>query len=360
VSLLSPFAPEEGFPALHYQRLSGRGPLPGTRLVTNVWEVRCALRDLQPDILHAHYINECGWLGALSGFHPFVLTAWGSDVYVAPQRSQLARILTPWSVRRADYVTADSQDQIKRLRAMGARQADMVTMGVDLDEFAGQGGALWRRTHGIHEHQVVILSPRVWIPNSNIETIVEAFARVHAERPRTLLVLKRMKEAEQRIIDEVHKRLAALGLADFVRIIEEVPSRDLPPMYAAADVTVSNCSSDGTPVSMLEAMASGSAVVASRLPSLMEWVQEGATGLLAVPGDVDALAAQLLVLVDDPALRRRMGQNGRRLVAEQADRRKNLDRVEERYCQLAVGRARDEGRGRENLNANPDAEDHPS
>ena len=117
-------------------------------------------------------------------------------------------------------------------------------------------------------------------------------------------------------------------------MIGEIPEGELPELYSAADITVSVCSSDGTPVSVLEAMASGSAVVAGDLPSLREWIRDGETGLLVPVGNVEALAARLLRLVGDVSLRRKLGELAREVVEERADRTKELAEMEQVYLQL--------------------------
>lgn len=336
VALVSAHPPRNELKVDIYQPLSAAGHVHGTRILTNILELRRFLRKSKPDILHAHYINEAGWLCALSGFRPFVLTAWGSDVYVAPRASVLARVLSPFAVRRADCVTADSLDQVTELRRMGAPHdaARVVGWGVDLEMFAGRSGGSWRAKHGIAEDRTVILSPRRWIANSNVPVVIDAFARVHRERDDVLLILKDAEDSVGARRGGIESRIRNSGIEAATLVIGEIPEEDLPGLYSAADITVSVCSTDGTPVSVLEAMASRSVVVAGDLPSLREWVRDGDTGLLVPIGDVEALAAQLLRLVGSVGLRRKLSQAARRVVEERADRAKNLTKMEHIYRQL--------------------------
>jgi glycosyltransferase involved in cell wall biosynthesis len=335
VSLISQHPPPADLPLEAYVPLAEKASLPGTRLALNVMEVRRAVGRLRPDLLHAHYINENGWLGAGSGFHPFVLTAWGSDVYVARQRSRLARWLNPWAVRRADFVTADSLDQIQELRRMGARASEMIGWGVDLGSFPGTLRSDWKRRHGIPGDQPVVLSPRQWLPNSNIADIIEAFERVRRERSDVLLVLKRAPTGPSDLRGQLEDRLRQGGLSGATLVIDELPESEMPGLYEAADVTVSVCSSDGTPVSVLEAMAARSAVIAGDLPSLREWIQPEQTGRLVPVGDPDRLARSILGLLEDGTLRGRLAAGARRLVEERADRHRYFQRMEEICRRLA-------------------------
>jgi len=336
VAIVSAYPPGDDFQvdASYYLSLTAR--LPGTRVLLNVLELREVLRKFRPDVLHAHYINEAGWLAAFSGFHPFVLTAWGSDVYIAPRISRLARVLNSWAVRRADCVTADSSDQVRALQEMGAARnsTKVVGWGVNLDEFSGRGGRAWREKYGIGEERIVILSPRQWVSNSNIPLILRAFARVNARHPETFLILKARASTPDVVRAQMEFHIRELGISKATQIVNEMAEAELPQLYAAADITVSVGSSDGTPVSILEAMASGSAVVAGDLPSIREWVRHGETGLVVPVGDSEALASELLRLVDGRNLRSELTVRAHRLVADHGSRTRNFERMERIYLRL--------------------------
>jgi glycosyltransferase involved in cell wall biosynthesis len=108
---------------------------------------------------------------------------------------------------------------------------------------------------------------------------------------------------------ELEAQTSALGIGAAVDFAGEVP--DARPHLEDAEVFVLASLSEGMPVSVLEAMAAGLPVVASAVPGLEEVVLEGETGFLTPPGDSAALAARLGQLVDDPSLRRALGDAGR-------------------------------------------------
>ena len=237
-------------------------------------------------------------------------------------------------------MTADSADQVRQLVAMGAREdaARVVGWGVDLERFGSADGTVWRTRLGVDTDRPIILSPRQWIPNSNIHLIIEAFAKLLRVCPTPILVLKRTANTPPALEMELEARLASLSALEATRIVGEVPEEQLPGLYAASDITVSVCSSDGTPVSMLEAMASRSALVAGDLPSLREWIRHGDNGILVPVGDVEALAVELRRLVEGCELRKALGHEGRRTVEERADRRRHLESMEQVYRGLVHSR----------------------
>jgi glycosyltransferase involved in cell wall biosynthesis len=335
VSMIATSA-DESLADLTAIRLPQTAAVPGMRLAGSVRAVRRAVRALRPDLVHAHFINEPGWFAAVAGWRPFVLSAWGSDVYRAPYESRLARRLNPWAARRADAVTCDSQDQAAELRSWGVERERIavVNWGVDMNEFnPGVDGRPFRSNLGIPPTARVILSPRQWLGNSNVDALV----RGHSEMSEgAYLVLKRLPRFERNDGAAVTKAIAASPRADRIRVVEEIDAAQLPAMYAAADVVVSLCTTDGTPVSLLEAMAVGRPVLALRNASVAEWVSEPGGTL------VDTLDAACLAEALDEILQKRdpaaaMAHNVG-VVTDRADRAVEMARVAAIYQRLAEQR----------------------
>jgi glycosyltransferase involved in cell wall biosynthesis len=315
------------------------GGLPGTRLVRAVREVRRLLTRGEPDVVHAHYINEAGWLAAASGRRPVVLTAWGSDVYRAPTESRLARRLNPWAVRSADWVTCDSEDQARRLRKWTGRgqRVSVIGWGVDRTQFnSSVDGLAMRRKLDVPMDALVVLSPRQWLSNSNIDAVVAAHARLPGD---VWLVLKRIPRFEDGSGTLIEEAIAASPSRERIRVIGEIDAGELAPLYAASDAVVSLCETDGTPVSVLEAMAMGRPIVALRSASLGEWLSPPG-GRFVDDLDPDGVAAALAAALTPGDVRVRAAAQNVAIVAERADRAAEMGRMDRIYADLA---ARDAG-----------------
>ncbi|MBP6615635.1 MAG: glycosyltransferase, partial [Aquabacterium sp.] len=128
----------------------------------------------QPDLVHGHYVTSYGlWATACGLRVPKVLTAWGSDILVTPRQSRLMRMVVAWSMHHADLVTADSMDMIDEIaRYHPAGPCHQILWGADTDKFVPATPA-----EGFE-----VVSLRTWEPNYNIDVIIDAFARVVAER----------------------------------------------------------------------------------------------------------------------------------------------------------------------------------
>ena len=317
--------------------LPARARWPGGRLLASVAAVREVCAAFRPHVLHAHYINEAGWFAAAAAYRPSVLTVWGSDVYAAPARSRLAAVLNPWAARRADHVTCDSEDQRRRLQSWGvaADRLSVIGWGVDTEQFhAGADGARWRKLLEIPASARVLFAPRQWLANSNIPVVVRAHEQLGDD---VYLILKRLPAFESAYAAEVAALVGASRAAARIRVVGEVAEEELPGLYAAADCVVSLCSSDGTPMSVLEGMATGLPIVAYALPSLREWVTEPG-GAIVDSLAPEAVAPAMAAFLAGGERARRAGEHNVRVIASRASREREMARAEEIYVRASERR----------------------
>ncbi len=290
----------------------------------------------KPDILHAHRVSAAGWLAASSGFHPLVVTPWGSDLYTHPQRSRLAKRLAHWVLGQADLVTADAVDLLQLALRFGAPEPALrlVEWGVDRSLFspAPPDPAL-RSKIGLGSGPV-ILSLRAVKQVYNLHVLVAAFAQVIEQVPGVQLLL-RDYDADPAYRQEVLRLVKELRLEASVHWLGRVePWEELAPVYNLADIAVSVPASDGTPVSVLEAMACGLPVIVSELPALREWIIPGQNGLLVPAGQPGPLAKALLSLLNQPQLIARFAEYNRLLIAQRADHQIEMAKMEAYYQSL--------------------------
>ncbi len=296
---------------------------------------RRIIGQIRPDVLHGHYLTRYGWLAALTSFRPLVLTAWGTDIYIDPKNSRLTRILTARALRHASLVTAVSIDLCDSVTRLGARpdRVKLVQWGVDT--------RLFRRDTDTSELSLrlgldrgpVILSTRNLFPNYNQDVLIHALPSVLRTIPDATLLLKYSKY-DTLYLQELQALANRLGVKNEVRFVGDGSHSELPPYYALADVFVSIASSDGTPVSLLEAMACGTAPIVSNLPSLREWIVDGQNGCLVSPQDIEALANAIVHLLLTRDLGHKFARRNRRIIEERADHLLEMQRVEDLYQSL--------------------------
>jgi glycosyltransferase involved in cell wall biosynthesis len=295
-------------------------------LATGRW-IRALAREIEPDVVSAHWLPSFGFAAAIAGARPLALTAWGTDIYEA---GRLMRFADRYALRRADLVMADADNILDECVALGANRARTanVQWGVDLSLFGPGDRAAAKRSLGLGPGPVV-MSPRSFMPVYNIPTIIEAFGRVGDEFPDAQLVLKH--------IGTLQIELPELPHPDRVHVIGRVPYERMADYYRAADIVVSLTSADATPRTVWEAMACGCAVVVSDLPWVRDRLEPG-RDVRTVPVDAGALAATILDLLREPDVAERMATAGRRLIERELDRDGQMDRLAGLYRDVATGK----------------------
>jgi glycosyltransferase involved in cell wall biosynthesis len=287
-----------------------RRPIRPWRDLAALVELWWLLRRERPEILHASS-SKAGILGraaaALAGVPVRIFTAHG---WAFAAQTGAASLLYRWADRAMRPLTAATVCVAEQQRAAGlaARTCDPERTVVIPNAVDAAGAP--RARHDGGGVPLVVAVGRLKAPKDPL-TLVRALARLPAGSYEAVLV----GEGPDR--PRLAAEIDALGLGDRVRLAGD--RRDVPELLAGADVFVLSSASEGMPVSVLEAMAAGLPVVASRVGGIPELVVDGETGLLVDPGRPDRLAAALARLLEDAALRRRLGAAGRARVEERFD-----------------------------------------
>jgi glycosyltransferase involved in cell wall biosynthesis len=308
--------------------------------------LRRIIENVEPDVVHAHYVVEHGFYAALAcrtgrraGSRPLVVTAWGSDVLLAPRRSPLARAIARYTLRRADLVTSNNEYMTRRLVDLGAPadRVELVILGADAFFLEAPDASVNLRP-GKETPPTVIslrsLDSRLY----NVDVILRAMGLVRRRIPDARLLVA----GEGRLRAGLERLARRLGLEGSAIFLGYLPPPQLRDALASAHVCVSVPRSDATAVSTLEAMAVGCLPIVSDLPSQEELVRDGENGFRVPVGDADALAQRIVEALERGDLRRQALEQNQDLVARRGVLEENMARMEELYRGLA-GRARGTG-----------------
>ncbi len=314
----------------------GRGPVRGRDGWRLLRDLRRVIREVQPDLIHAGPVQRSAFLAALSGFRPLVSMTWGYDLLFDAERNAAWRWATRFTLRRSDLLIADCATLRDRAVAYGmpAERVVYFPWGIDLVHFSpGADGGL-RARKGWDAETFVVLSNRAWEPIYGVDVVARAFVQAARQEPRLrLLLLGGGSQAAQ-----LRRILLQGGVSDRVEFVGYVSQRDLPRYYRAANLYVSASHSDGSSISLLEALACGVPAAVSDIPGNREWITPGETGWWFPDGDADALAEVILeAAAADRARRKTMGQAARALAEDRADWRKNFQQLLHAYDRVLGG-----------------------
>jgi glycosyltransferase involved in cell wall biosynthesis len=280
------------------------------------WRLAKRLRAWETDVVHTHndrplvYGAPAARLARVGGV---IHTKHGRGTY----NSRRQTLLGAWTARLTDQFVCVSDECARLARAQGVPASRICTLhnGIDTRRFTMSGPDL--------------AGPAVVVArlcaDKDLATLLHATAHVIAASPRFRLWIAG-DGPEGPALRELANRL---GLADAVRFLGQV--RDVPALLGQARMFVLSSVSEGVPLTLLEAMASGLPCVATRVGGIPEVLHDGADGLMIEPREPAALASALLRLHADDELANRLGQAGRRRVVEQFDVRRMVERYEQIY-----------------------------
>lgn len=317
-----------------------------TRLAPAIWpvsqylsflfwilQVRRLINRTKPDIVDGHFITVYGFLAACSGFHPLVVSAWGSDVLIHPRRNLLFKATARYALGKADLVTCDSEvarQGLAELRVEPAR-IRVVFKGVDTQQFSPQKRSqeLGERL-GIHQAPTVI-STRSLEPVYNVEMMIKAIPLILHRVPETKFIIA--GDGSQR--STLGNLADSLGVSSSISFVGRVTHDELPAYLASSDLYVSTSLSDTSHISLQEAMACRLAPVATDIPANRAWIEDGKNGFLVPVNDIQALADRVVYILKNKEIQEQFGKLNRDIIREKAEYENEMAKGECAYLELA-------------------------
>ena len=312
------------------------------RTAAQVSRLRRLLQDEKVDVLHSHFVGVNAWYGALSRFHPTVITVMGGDILGddwKPGPDIRERWLTPFALRNADLITCWSNKLIPVVRRYSGQDVpvEVVHGGVELERFFPGPRPEYLLEHlDLPATARVILSPRLMRPLYNLDQIATAAQSVCAAVPETYFIFAVLPEAKDAAYEARVRDILARGAAhDRVRFVGAIPHDEMADYYRLADVTVSIPSSDGTPMSVLESMACGTPVLVSRIPNYdSHYIEEEKTAMMVDPNDPQAVATALTKLLQDRSLAQSLAAEAERRVRLTGSYESQMAKMNKLYHEL--------------------------
>jgi L-malate glycosyltransferase len=277
--------------------------------------IRNLARRLDVDVVHAHYLLPYGFWAAEAGVHPLVMSPWNTDIFTYGRERPRGRRWVRAAVAAGDEYVVSSIGNAEETVRLGADpdKVHRIVWYVDLRPFGPE-----HRVPGLAakfgwpDDSIVILSLRNYRPNTNLDVLLRAFERVSREEPQARLIMAARGGWTQA---QTEALLDELELRDRVAQHFAKPD-DLPELCASADIGISIASTDATPASMIESMASGLPMVMGEAVTIDEWVSQGDGAEMVECRDEDAVTAALLKLIRDGELRARYGERNVRVTRE--------------------------------------------
>ncbi|MFH2499732.1 glycosyltransferase [Morganella morganii] len=283
----------------------------------NTFSVRKLLKKIKPDLINAHYASGYGTTAALSSYHPYIISVWGSDVYDFPKKSPLHKLLILRNLKSADRIASTSHCMAEQTNSLLSphRNIFITPFGVDTALFQDI-------KNDIKNDSIVIGTIKTMEHKYGIDTLIEAFS----------LLKDKIKEYDHDLSERLRLRLVGGGseinnlkklahdkkISNCVDFIGPIPHNQVPSELSKLDIFValSRLDSESFGVAVIEASAAKKPVVVSNVGGLPEVVKDNKTGFIVSKNNHFDAADAIEVLVKSQDLRESMGNNGANFVAE--------------------------------------------
>ena len=298
-----------------------------------VIDLRKVIREFKPDLIQAGPVQRCAFLAALSGFEPLVTMSWGYDLLHDVHQGRAWEWATRFTLKHSAAMVGDCATIRDLAIQYGMIAERIITFpwGANIQKYTPAPAAnlpAVRERLGWDKDTFVLLSVRSWAPIYAVDDLAKAFVKAARKHPELRLLML----GNGPLAPTIRRIFQQGGVIDQVHFPGQVPQAKLPDFYRAADLYISTSHSDGTSISLLEALASGLPVLLSDIPGNKEWVrQPGEVGWLFRDGDVDSLTNGILQAIENWAQFPMMGGAARQLAEVRGDWTKNFPNLFKAY-----------------------------
>jgi glycosyltransferase involved in cell wall biosynthesis len=286
---------------------------------------------IQPDLVHAMRIPFEGMLAALGRVEsvPLLVSVWGNDFTLHARSNPVLAHYTRLALQGASALHADCQRDIRLARQWGFEPGKSAVLlpgggGVQLDLFYPLEGK-----DRAKNQPPTVINPRGFRAYVQNKAFFQAIPLVLEAHPQARFACPAMADESQ-----ARRWVEQLNIANQVELLPRLTRQQMADLLRTSQVAVSPTTHDGTPNTLLEAMACGCFPVAGDLESLREWIIPGQNGLLVDPRSPQDLAQAIITALGDAPLRLSAREQNTRLVAERADYRRVMPQAEAFYRQL--------------------------
>lgn len=289
-----------------------------------LFKIKKILKEINPDIVNAHYLTSYGLIAALLKRGKLVISTWGSDILVTPNKNFLYKLITKYAIKRSDLLTSDSEFMSEAIYNLGASKEKVLTvpMGIEIKDFD-----ISKRDDNNLD---TFVSMRTICKNSNIDCIIKAFKIVLESKPESKLILTNSGEDE----DYIKGLISELNLTDKVEYKGFVNTKQLIETLLKSHIYLSVPTSDSTSVTMLEAMASGSFPIVSDLPANREWIVDGENGYILKDITPKSLAELMIKASENKKIFNDAIEINRNIIRQRAIWSENMALINKKYLEI--------------------------
>ncbi len=284
------------------------GSFSKVRYLKAVTSIKKIIKEFNPDILHSHYASSYGLLGVLSGFHPLIISVYGSDVFNFPKKNLIARNILKFNLAKADKVLSTSKIMAEELGSYTTKEIEATPFGIDISIFNPYD----TKENLFNKNDIVVGTIKSLEDKYGIEYLIKAFKVVKEKHPEISLKLLLVGGGTKQ--NHYKKMVSDLGLTDATIFTGYVSPKEIPNFHNMMDISVFVSLEESFGVSVLEACACSKPVIVSNAGGLPEIVENNFSGIIVEKKNIKEIAGAIEKLLMNKELRTLFGKNGRERV----------------------------------------------
>lgn len=294
-----------------------------------VKEIKKVIKSFQPNIVHAHYASSYGLLGALTGFHPFLISVWGSDIFGFPNYSFIHKNVLKYSLNKSDRIFSTSRIMKTETAKFTDKEIVVIPFGIDTERFIPKSV-----NRIFNNEEIVIGTIKTLEERYGIKYLIGAFSQVSRLLPEKKINLLIVGHGTLRgFLENLTKTHGVFDKTVFAGYINHDSIQEYHNMI---DIFCAVSLSESFGVSVLESSACSKPVIVSNVGGLPEVVDDEKTGFIVESKNVEQIVDAMLKLINSPDLRFEMGKKGREKVINEYEWNLCVDKMIKEYKTILV------------------------
>lgn len=286
--------------------------------LNKIKQVRNIINDIRPDIVHAHYASSYGLLGALSNYHPYIISIWGSDILLFPKEGLIQKIIIKYNLKKADRIFSTSKYMIEEANKYTNKKVDITPFGIDLNIFNNKN---------IRKNDEIVIGIVKSLEKIyGIDYLIKAFSILLNKYPQYNIKLKILGEGTQR--EYLGKLVEDLLISEQVDFLQPTDLIGVSKFYNEIHIGVFPSLSESFGVAVVEAQACGVPVIVSDIKAFYESTIPGKTSLICKVKDIDTIVQAIEKLVLNKNFYKQMSKNAEKFAKEKFDINKIFEKIE--------------------------------
>jgi len=290
-------------------------------------KVNRLIKKIKPSILHGHFLGSLTLLGALTGFHPFMVTVWGSDVAVAGKKPKsLRRSIVRATLRKSDLIQVPDKSTINFLSKrykINKQRFFVMWWGTNPDKF--------KPVPKRKNNQILYLRKSMF--KYSTEFYIKALSLVKEKLPKFNSIMIKGKD-----YPKMERLIKKYKLKNNIKVLEWVDQKKVLNLMNSSLIYVDSFQRElpgcGIGVTINEAMSCELPVVLADNPGVNEYMKNNHNALIYKRGDYNEFAECMIKLLGDKKLRKKLGKNARKTIINTLNWNKNTMEIEKKYIEL--------------------------